>query len=126
MMELTINGQVYQFNFGMGFLREINKKINVPIQGTKDAKKNVGLQYAVAGIVDNDVEELVNVLNAANKGQTPRATQQILDDYIDQEDTDIDALFDEVLDFLKKTNATKKTTMDILKEVEKAEQKKGQ
>ena len=22
MMELTINGQVYQFNFGMGFLRE--------------------------------------------------------------------------------------------------------
>ncbi|WP_274954982.1 tail assembly chaperone [Anaerostipes butyraticus] len=126
MMELTINGQVYQFNFGMGFLREINKKIGVPIQGTKDAKKNVGLQYAVAGIVDNDVEELVNVLNAANKGQTPRVTQQMLDDYIDQEDTDIDALFDEVLDFLKKTNATKKTTMDILKEVEKAEQKKGQ
>ncbi len=25
-MELTINGQVYQFNFGMGFLRDVNKK----------------------------------------------------------------------------------------------------
>ena len=25
-MELTINGQVYQFNFGMGFMREMNKK----------------------------------------------------------------------------------------------------
>ena len=23
-MELTINGQVYQFNFGMGFLRDVN------------------------------------------------------------------------------------------------------
>ena len=27
MMELTINGQVYQFNFGMGFLREMNKNL---------------------------------------------------------------------------------------------------
>ncbi len=25
-MELTINGQVYQFHFGMGFLREVNKR----------------------------------------------------------------------------------------------------
>ena len=31
-MELTINGQVYQFNFGMGFLRDVNKKIQVPVE----------------------------------------------------------------------------------------------
>ena len=30
MMELTINGQVYQFKFGMGFLREMNKKLYYP------------------------------------------------------------------------------------------------
>ena len=27
-MELTINGQVYQFNFGMGFMKEMNKKVS--------------------------------------------------------------------------------------------------
>lgn len=119
MMELTIDGQVYQFNFGMGFLREINKKVEVSIQGSS-TKKNAGLQYAVAGVIDGDLEDLVNVLNAANKGQKPRVTQQKLDDYIDQEDTDVEALFDKVLDFLKKTNATKKVTKDLLEEVEKA------
>lgn len=25
-MELTINGQVYQFNFGMGFMREMKQE----------------------------------------------------------------------------------------------------
>mgnify|MGYP002797765804 CR=1 FL=1 len=119
MMELTIDGQVYQFNFGMGFLREINKKVEVSIQGSS-TKKNAGLQYAVAGVIDGDLEDLVNVLNAANKGQKPRVTQQKLDDYIDQEDTDVEALFDKVLDFLKKNNATKKVSKDLLEEVEKA------
>ncbi|MFR2188797.1 MAG: tail assembly chaperone, partial [Blautia sp.] len=41
-MELTINGQVYQFNFGMGFMREMNKKVTMPVDGVKDAKKNIG------------------------------------------------------------------------------------
>lgn len=119
MMELTIDEQVYQFNFGMGFLREINKNVEVSIQGS-NTKKNAGLQYAVAGVIDGDLEDLVNVLNAANKGHKPRVTQQKLDDYIDQEDTDVEALFNKVLDFLKKTNATKKVTKDLLEEVEKA------
>ena len=48
-MELTINGQVYQFNFGMGFMREMNKKVSMPVDGVKDAKKNIGLRYAVKG-----------------------------------------------------------------------------
>ena len=32
-MELTIKEQVYQFNFGMGFLREMNRKVTVPVDG---------------------------------------------------------------------------------------------
>ena len=35
MMELTINGTVYEFNFGMGFLREINKRVQTPVDGLK-------------------------------------------------------------------------------------------
>lgn len=118
MFELTINGQVYAFNFGMGFMREINKKIGVPVDGLPDVKKNMGLQYTVAGIIDGDVEALVDALDVANKGNTPRVTKALLDSYIDDTETDIDKLFEDVLDFLKHANATKKTVAMLLKAIE--------
>ncbi|GAB6105723.1 hypothetical protein JCM17039_24770 [Blautia glucerasea] len=124
MFELTMNEQVYQFNFGMGFMREINKKIGVPVDGLPNVKKNIGLQYYVALVIDKDVEALVDILDTANKGMNPRITRDVLDSYIDDPDTDIDTLFDEVIDFLKQTNATKNVTMDLLEAVEKEKAKK--
>lgn len=118
MFELTINNQVYEFNFGMGFMREVNKHIGVPVDGLPDVKKNIGLQYAVAGIIDNDLEVLVDVLDTANKGCSPRVTRNLLDSHIDNEETDIDKLFEDVLDFLKSANATKKVTLELLERVE--------
>ena len=76
------------------------------------------MQYAIASIVDGDVEGLVDVLDTANRGRTPRVTKALLDSHIDNEDTDIDQLFDDVLNFLKKANATKKTTLELLERVE--------
>lgn len=124
MFELTMNEQVYQFNFGMGFMREINKKIGIPVDGLPNVKKNIGLQYYVALVIDKDVEALVDILDTANKGMNPRITRDVLDAYIDDPDTDIDTLFDEVIDFLKQTNATKNVTMDLLEAVEKEKAKK--
>lgn len=118
MFELTINGVVYQFKFGMGFMREVNKRIGAPVDGLPDVKKNIGLQYYVAGVIDGDVEALVDVLDTANKGQSPRVTKALLDDYIDNECEDIDKLFESVVDFLKKANATKKTVATLLEAVE--------
>lgn len=120
MFELTINGNVYGFNFGMGFMREMNKRITASSDGV-NVKKNIGLQYAIAGILDGDVEELVNVLETANRGQELRITRQQLDNYIDDEKTDIDKLFEDVLDFLKNANATKKTYEFLMKELAKQE-----
>lgn len=124
MLELTINEQVYGFNFGMGFLREINKKYSTPVDGLKNVEKNIGLQYTIASVIDNDVEALVDMLDIANKNQQPRVTKALLDSYIDNEDTDIDALFNEVLDFLKSANATKKTVEMLLKAMEEQKAKK--
>lgn len=113
MFELTIKNEVYQFNFGMGFLREVNKRVIAKGESNTNATKNIGLQYLIGGIMDFDVEALVDVLEAANKGQNPRVTRVLLDSYIDDENTDIDALFAEVLDFLRVANATKKTVAAI-------------
>ena len=124
MLELTIKGTVYQFNFGMGFMRAINKLVGTPVDGLPDVKKNIGLQYYIAGVIDGDVEALVDVLDMANKNNEPRVTRDLLDSYIDDEETDIDALFDTVLDFLEKTNATKKVVANLLAMVEAEKAKK--
>lgn len=123
-MELTINGQVYQFNFGMGFLRDVNKRIQMPVDNVKDVSKGIGLRYMISSVMDGDMEALVDLLDAANKGQNPRATRDQLDGYIDDPETDIDKLFEDTLGFLKTANATKKTVVEIEKAV--AEEKERQ
>ena len=120
MMELTINGTVYEFNFGMGFLREINKRVQTPVDGLKGVDKNIGLQFTVASIIDGDVEALVDALDVANKGMSPRLTRQALDAYIDDADTDIDGLFSMVIDFLARANATKKTVASLQEAIKEA------
>lgn len=118
MLELTINEQVYEFNFGMGFMREINKRVGTPVDGLPDVKKNIGLQYYVAGVMDGDVESLVDVLDTANKGHDPRVTKSLLDAYIDDENTDLDELFGKVMDFLERANATKNTVKNLKEAIE--------
>lgn len=124
MFELTINEQVYQFHFGMGFLREINKTVSAPVDGLQGVKKNMGLRYTAAGIIDGDPEALVELLDIANKGQSPRVTRALLDSYIEDENTDVDELFDTVMGFLKTANATKSTVLPIAEVVEKEKAKK--
>ena len=127
MFELTIKGEVYSFQFGMGFLREINKKMSTPVDGVPDAKQNVGLRFALASVViDKDIEALVDMLFAAHKGQNPRVTPALLDGYIDDESTDIDALFEDVIGFLKSANATKLAAAKVVEQYEEALKKQNQ
>lgn len=124
MYEIVINGVSYQFCFGMGFLREINKQVSVEVDGLKSVEKNIGFRYAVAGLFDGDPEALVNVLEVANKGQNPRATRALLDSYIDDPSVDIDRLFADVLDFFGRSNATRKTVAELREELERQKKKK--
>lgn len=126
MQELTINGQVFQFHYGVGFLKEIKKKTVIPVEGMPGQKKNVGLRYTIMKLYDGDVETLLDVLDIANKNKTPRVTKEQLESYIDDENTDIDELFEETMGFLKKTNATKKETLDVLKSIQEAKEKEEQ
>ena len=119
MFELTINENIYQFNFGMGFLREIDPTVTKPLDdGVKGKVQNLGLNFAVGGIIDGDLDTLSDVLIRANKGFTPRLSQKDIDAHIENPDTDIDGLFDTVLGFLKSANVTKKATMKMLEAVE--------
>lgn len=118
MLELTINEKVYQFNFGIGFVREVNKTVKKPIDGMPDLTEDVGLAFTVAKLIDGDVITLVDALDIANKRFTPRITKNELEAYIESEDTDIDELFEEVLGFLERANATKKTVRKLKEAME--------
>lgn len=117
-MELTIKDVVYKFNFGMGFLKAINKEAKVEMDYSGN-KKHMGLVYCVGGLLDKDVEDLAKVLEMANKGQNPRLTSKAIEDYIDNECEDIEALFDTVLDFLEQSNACKLITKPLRESWEK-------
>lgn len=126
MLELTIGGQVYSFRFGMGFLKEINSRVAVQVEGMNGAKRNVGLRWAIAQIMDGDVETLVDVLDVANKGEDPRLTRKALEAYVEDESTDIDELFSTVLDFFKRANCTRKTLEEVAQAVEEQKAKEEQ
>ena len=109
MMELTINNTVYSFAAGFGFLRDVEKEYQ--ING-----ENQGLIYRLAGLVDRDPEALLDVLDLMNKNTDPRISKKDLESYIEAEDTEIDRLFEDVLDFLKTANCTGKKTRKFLEE----------
>ena len=117
MFELTINNTVYQFNFGFGFLRDINKTYKSVDEKTKQ-ERELGLQYNIASLIDGDVEAIVTILDIANKGCDPRITRQDIEKYIEDENTNIDDLFDTVMDFLSKANCTKKEVQKFMENLE--------
>lgn len=112
MFELTIKNEVYPFNFGIGFVRDISK--------TKQTRNedgvivDIGLQYAVASLVDEDPLDVIEILALANKTEKPRINKKDLEDYIQDEDTDLEGLCKEILDFFTSHNATRKKALAAL------------
>ena len=120
--EIEMNGTMYAFNFGMGFLKAINSRATEKVPNS-NYSVNVGAKYLMAQVMSDDVEALCDVLMTANKGETPRLTQKELETYIEDEATDIEALFAQVVDFFGKANATKMVYKE-LQSIAEAESKK--
>lgn len=111
MFNLEINNNVYSFNFSIGFVRKINAQT---VQMQNGIKKEVGLQMAVAGVMDRDPIDICNVLLAANEvAPGAKVTRTMLDNYLDDESTDIDTLCDEIVSFFENSNATKRAVAKI-------------
>lgn len=123
MMELTIDNQVYQFNFGMRFLVDINKMSKASANGIE---QNTGFQSALVGIQAKDTETLSKVLFSANSGMSPRITMTQIYSYFDDEETDIEKLFDDVMGFFERANATKVMTKNFLNALEKGKATESQ
>lgn len=113
MFELVIKDVAYPLNFGMGFVRKLDKSVNIPVDGLPGVKKDIGLTYAIVSLMDNDIVMLANVIDIANEGQNPRLTKSAIDAYLEDESTDIEELFDKILGFFKSANCTKRTAARV-------------
>ena len=118
MFELVINGETYQFKFGMKFVRDMNKRVTRKIEGL-DEPEEIGLSMAIAKIMDRNIDTLYDVLRAANEGFKPRLELNVFDEWIEDEKTDIDAVFEEVISFFGKSNCTKIQYNRVKEEAEK-------
>ena len=114
-MELTIENKTYNFRFGLGFVRYLDGKSSIEQNGVQFG---IGLETLIPNLLTGNTVTLSDCLFTANRTENPRVTQEQLDNYIDNENTDIDGLFDDVLKELKKSNATKKKAKMLMKEYE--------
>lgn len=112
-MELTIENKTYNFKFGIGFVRYLDGKSSIEQNGVQFG---IGLETLIPNLLTGNTVTLSDCLFVANRTENPRVTQEQLDNYIDNENTDIDGLFDDVLKELKKSNATKKKAEMLMKE----------
>ena len=108
MTDITMGGVTYPLRFGMQFLRTINKEHQVPVENMPGEKESMGLSYTVGMLMQGSLETLEHVIYVANKTENPRmANTSIIDEYIETECEDIEALFEQVMNFLLTANATK-------------------
>ena len=117
---IEINGTQYPLKFGIGFLKTINRQKQTQVANMDGVKKNIGLLYSAASIMDGDVEELINVILLGNQTEQPRLERKTLEAFIDDPETDIDKLFESVLDFLSKANACKRVMRELKEQVTEA------
>ena len=122
MYDIEINGTSYPVKFGMYFISEINKRVTVAMDAWGGKEENVGLNYYIAKLMDGDLEALQQILFVANKTESPKLDISTLNNWFEDENTDIDAIFKQVTDFLSEANCTKKTYRTVKKAVEEQNQ----
>lgn len=103
-MELMINDKTYNFVFGVKFVREID--INMPIKA-EGMEFGMGLAARVIPELQGyNINTLSKVLYFANRTESPKLTQNEIDNYIDNHE-DIEQLFEDVLIALSESNSGK-------------------
>lgn len=128
-MILAINGTDYRVKFGVGFIRELDKKYYTENK-TGTVKYGLGIETQVPLLLTNDIVTLAEFLHLGTCAEKKRPTQEEIDDYIDNAE-DIEALFAEVIEELRKSNATRIKVGELTEslkardqEIKEAEKKK--
>lgn len=119
-MIVKIKNKEYQINFGIAFVRALDQKYFT--KGVGGATFGLGLEATVPKILTGDVTTLADYIYEGTAAEKSRPSQKEVDAFVDSIE-DIDAFFDEVVDELKKQNATRRKVLEMT-EVLNAQQEK--
>ena len=107
-----INGKLCEFNFGLGFVREIDRRRLV--EGEDKQKHKMGLTYAIAGLMDCDYESLIDCLVVGSKyAPDETLSREAIEKWMDTEDFDLEKECNDLLDFFVKCSFTRKKTEEL-------------
>lgn len=120
-MNIKIGEKTHEIIFGVGFVRRLDEKYYLT-NGT-GLKFGFGLSHKIPELLSHNVVALSEILYEGTCTEKERPTQEEVDRYIDQCDN-VEGLFDEVVEELKKSNATKRETEKLIEEMKKAEAEK--
>lgn len=113
-MQIKVNNKDVNLNFGVRFIRELDRKIGMTLD-IKGVEQNFGmaLTKAVPALRSYDVAVLADLLYCAAWDNRERPSQSDIDAYLDDTNTDIDKLFDDVQHELKSSNAARTATKNL-------------
>lgn len=108
-MKIKINNQEIELKFGVRFVRELDKIKGISQNGISFG---MALNSTIPALTTYDPSALADVLYCACYKADARPSMDNIEDYIDDA-KDIDKLFDDVINELKKSNATKTSVKNL-------------
>lgn len=116
-MVMEIKGTEYEVRFGIKFIRELDKKYEIE---RENMKFGAGLEMIVPLLLGYDATKLSEVLYLSTCTEKKRPNQESVDEYVENHE-DIEKLFEEVMDELKNSNATRLKVKDLMEGLEELE-----
>lgn len=112
-MVIKIKNKEYEVRFGIRFIRELDK---ANVISANSVKLGAGLELKVPQLLGYDAVALSDVLYTGTVTEKPRPTAGEIDDYVENHE-DIEKLFDEVIEELKKSNASRLKMAKLMQEL---------
>ena len=116
-MVMEIKGTEYEVHFGIKFIRELDKKYEIE---RENMKFGAGLEMIVPLLLGYDATKLSEILYLSTCTEKKRPNQESVDEYVENHE-DIEKLFEEVMDELKNSNATRLKVKDLMEGLEELE-----
>ena len=96
-MKLKINGNYYELHFGIKFINRLDHAMGISVDGQKFDL--AGLQPAITGLSTYDPSALATIIHCAISNN--KVTEDMVDDYLESGDVDLNTLFVDVYEELK-------------------------
>ena len=105
-MKIKINNTEYELNFGIRFVRELDKVAGVSNNGIS---LGMALMRTLPALQTGDPVALCNVIYASAYGNKPRPSMKDVEAFIDKEVSfeDLEKCFDDILKEIDESTATK-------------------